>query len=222
MKLFYHSGRKLAVSRHRQAGFTLLEMFFVMVVMLWVIAAILSVQYIGLREEQLMESKAGANDTARRSVSQMLSDIRAAKGYDIGNVPASGTNFTVITNGNLQGTAVRLYTAVLSSSQAVSLTNFTQYYFDLSQVAANDGLLWRFTSAAPTPTVVASNLINTLYFTSEDYLGNTQMVRTYKGVIHTTLQFCQFQYPQTPIGTNGLFDYYRIDCRATPHLPDGP
>ena len=198
-----------------------MEMMIVSFVMLWVIAGILSEQYIGMRQEQLMESKAGANDTARRSVSQMLADIRAAKGYDIGNTTA-GTNFMIITNGYLQGTAVRLYTAIISSNQTVDLSNYTLYYFDLSQVANNDGLLWRLTSTYPTPTIVASNLINTLYFTGEDYLGNTQTVRTYKGVIHTTLQFCQFQYPQTPIGTNGLFDYYRMDCRATPHLPDGP
>jgi len=221
MKLFSHSGPRCAPPRPHQQGFTLVEMMIVVVVMMVVIAGVLSEQYIGMREEQLMESKAGANDTARRSVSQMLADIRGAKGYDIGNTTA-GTNFMIVTNGNLQGTAVRLYTAIISSNQTVNLSNYTQYYFDLSQVANNDGLLWRFTSTSTTPTMVASNLINTLYFTSEDYLGNTQTVRTYKGVIHTTLQFCQFQYPQTPIGTNGLFDYYRMDCRATPHLPDGP
>lgn len=221
MKLFYHSARNLTASRRSQQGFTLVEMMIVVVVMLIVIAGVLSEQYIGMREEQLMESKAGANDTARMSISQMLADIRGAKGYDIGNT-VSGTNFTIVTNGILQGNSVRLYTAVITTNQTVNLSDYTLYYFDLSQVANNDGLLWRLTSTTTTPTIVASNLINTLYFTSEDYLGNTQTVRTYKGVIHTTLQFCQFQYPQTPIGTNGLFDYYRIDCRATPHLPDGP
>jgi hypothetical protein len=151
----------------------------------------------------------------------MLNDIRGAKGYDIGTW-TSGTNFSATASGhNLQANAVRLYTSVITSNQAVNLSSYTLYYFNTPSTA-NDGLLWRLTSAVQTPTVVASNLINTLYFTSEDYLGNTQTVRTYKGVIHATLQFCQFQYPQTPIGTNGLFDYYRIDCRATPHLPDGP
>jgi len=28
--------------------------------------------------------------------------------------------------------------------------------------------------------------------------------------------------PRVPIGgSNGLFDYFRIECRATPHIPDG-
>jgi hypothetical protein len=44
--------------------------------------------------------------------------------------------------------------------------------------------------------------------------------RNYKGVIHVKLQFCQFQYPLTPVGTNGLYDYYKMEFRATPHLPE--
>ena len=212
---------KLSSHSNLRGGFTLIEMLLVVGLMMFIVAGVLSAQFFGMREEELMESKAGANDTSRHGVSLMLTDIRGAKGYDIGTW-TSGTNFSPTTTGNLQANAVRLYTAVITSNQAVNMSSYTLYYFDLSQVANNDGLLWRLTSTAQTPTVVASNLINTLYFTSEDYMGNTQTVRTYKGVIHATLQFCQFQYPQTPIGTNGLFDYYRIDCRATPHLPDGP
>jgi hypothetical protein len=66
-----------------------------------------------------------------------------------------------------------------------------------------------------------SNLINTLYFTSEDYYGRTQSVRTFKGVVHATLQFSLFLYPLTQVGSNQMYEYYRIDCRATPHIPDG-
>jgi len=85
-------------------------------------------------------------------------------------------------------------------------------------------MLWRYNSTnGASAKVICSNLINTMYFTSEDYRGTVQTnVRTYKGVVHTTLQFQQFQYPLTAVGSNGLFDYYRIECRATPHIPDGP
>jgi hypothetical protein len=103
----------------------------------------------------------------------------------------------------------------------VDATRYTLYWFDTSQTNTSNGMLWRQNNTNGAAVVIVSNLINTLYFTSEDYLGNTQAVRTYKGVVHATLQFSQFQYPLTPIGTNGLFDYYRIECRATPHIPDG-
>jgi hypothetical protein len=186
-----------------------------------VMIGILSSNYLGLRENQLMGSKAGASDSSRFAVNDLLQDIRAAKGYQIGSV--SGTNiFTAITNGNQQGQALILYPILISTNESIDTTKYILYYYDLSDSANSDGRLWRYVSTNQATSVIASNLINTLYFTSEDYSGATQTVRTYKGVIHTTLQFCQFQYPLTTVGSNSLYDYYRIDCRATPHLPDGP
>ena len=44
---------------------------------------------------------------------------------------------------------------------------------------------------------------------------------SYKGVIHATFQYSQFQYPLTQVNSNTIFNSYRMDVRATPHLPDG-
>jgi hypothetical protein len=106
----------------------------------------------------------------------------------------------------------------------VDTSQIIVYYYDSSDSANSDGCLLRYASnsVSVTSTVIASNLIAPLYFTGEDYTGATQYDRTFKGVIHTTLQFCQFQYPTTTVGSNCLFSSYHIDCRATPHLPDGP
>jgi hypothetical protein len=133
----------------------------------------------------------------------------------------SGTNFIAITNGNFQGPAIKLFVAAISTNQVIDATQYILYWFDTTAAASGNGMLYRQNSTNGTAKVVVSNLVNTLYFTSENYLGATQTVRTYKGVIHATLQFTQFQYPLTAVGTNGLFDSYRIDCRATPHIPDG-
>ena len=208
-----------ATSRLR-AGMTLIEVITASALMMIVVAGVMSAHFFGLRESQLLESKAGANDTARRSVNQLLQDIKAAKGYEIGTV--SGTNFTAITNGNFQGVGLKLYTIIFGTNQAIDPSKFLLYYFDTTASASANGMLWRMNSTSGVPVVTISNLINTLYFTSEDYYGRTQAVRTYKGTIHATFDFCQFQYPLTPVGSNGLYDTYRIDCRATPHLPDGP
>jgi prepilin-type N-terminal cleavage/methylation domain-containing protein len=223
MKLFSHSKVLSPASRHARAGFTLVEVMITVLLMGMVIAGVLSAQFVGLREDQLMESKAGISDKSRQAISQMLYDIKSAKGYLIGNA-TSGTNFTALTNGTtMQGSALLLYTTVISSNQAINLTNYiTTYYYDTSNIANSDGILWREPAGSSTPTAVASNLINSFTFTSENYTGAVQTVRTYKGIVHTTLQFEQFQYPLTTVGTNGIYDYYRIDCRATPHLPDGP
>jgi prepilin-type N-terminal cleavage/methylation domain-containing protein len=218
MKLFFQNEMCPPDARRRQ-GMTLIEMMITMLVMTVVIGGVLSANFLGLRETRLMESKAGASDSARRNVNQLLYDIRAAKGFDVGTM--SGTTFAAITNGNLQGTGLKLYCIAVSTNQVIDPNRYILYYFDSSQAASGNGMLWRLNSTNGSAVIIVSNLINTLYFTGEDYLGRTQSVRSYKSVIHATLQFSQFQYPLTPVGTNGLFDYYRIECRATPHIPDG-
>ena len=219
MKIFLQTVFGPRAARRRQRGMTIIEMLFTVLLMTVVIAGIMSANFLGWREENLLETKAGASDAARRSVNRLLYDIRSAKGFDIGTM--AGTNFTAITNGAIQGMGLKLYQIVITTNQAIDASQYILYYFDASQSNNNNGLLWRFISTNGTPAIQVSNLINTLYFTSEDYLGNTQAVRTYKGVVHATLQFSQFVYPYAPIGSNGLFDTYRIDCRATPHIPDG-
>lgn len=200
---------------------TLVEVMITSAVMVFLIGGLMSANFLGLRQERLMESKAGASETARRSVNQLLYDIRSAKGYDIGTM-AGGTNFIAITNGTFQGTALKLYCIAISTNSVIDPSRYLLYYFDTSQAASQNGTLWLINSTNGAARMMLSNLMSTLYFTSENYRGNPQTnTRTYKGIIHTTLQFSQFQYPLTPVGTNGLFDYYRIECRATPHIPDG-
>jgi type II secretory pathway pseudopilin PulG len=219
MKFILQQRTSSTAAKKRRAGFTLVEVMIAGSVMMMVVAGVLSANFLGLRQSKLMEAKAGASDSSRRYVSQLLYDIKSAKGYDVGTM--SGTNFIAITNGSFQGPALRLFIAAISTNQVIDTSRYIIYWFDATQAASGNGMLNRLNSTNGTSKVLLSNLVNTLYFTSENYLGYTQTVRTYKGVIHATLQFTQFQYPLTAVGTNGLFDSYRIDCRATPHIPDG-
>ena len=197
------------------AGFTLVEMMFSMGIFVVVIMALLASHLLGLREDQLLESKCGASDSTRRTLQQLPVDIRSAKMWDLGNM--SGSTFIANSNGAPQtGTALQLYLTTNGSQ-------FVVYYFDAS--VTNNGKLWRNSSSSNwNPVLMTSNLINTLYFTAENYNGvmqtNEGTSKSYKNVVHATLQFCQFQYPLTQVGTNGLYDYYRMDFRATPHLPE--
>jgi len=221
MKFFPHTLSLTAATR-RAGGLTLVEtMIAVTIMTLFVIGGVMSANFVGLREDQLMESKAGANDTSRRLVSQMLYNIWASKGYDIGNM--SGTNFVPITNGLYQGSAIRIYAVSMATNQVIDPSQYIIYYYDTSAVSSLNGKLWTFNSTNGSgASVVASNLVNDAFlFTSENYFGNTQNVRTEKGIIHTTLQFSQFLYPLTSVGSNCLYSSYSINCRATPHVPDG-
>ncbi|MEI8288098.1 MAG: prepilin-type N-terminal cleavage/methylation domain-containing protein [Verrucomicrobiota bacterium] len=199
----------------RTRGFTLVEMMVAMAIMMIAIAALLSAHIIGLKQNQLIESKAGASDSSRRAIGKLADHIRQSKMWFIGNM--SGTNFTAVSNGREQGTALAL-------CETTNGSQFIYYYFDLSDTNNSNGKLVCTTSTQWNPVVLASNLINTLFFTAEDYNGvvqtNTWTSKSYKNVIHTTLQFRQFQYPTTTVGSNCLFDSYQLDFMATPHLPE--
>ena len=211
----------LSWSRSSQ-GMTLIEMMIASGLMTVVIMALMFSNYLGIKEDQLIESKAGADDTSRRGVSQMLYDIRTAKGYLMGNYSSSAFTACAI-NTLQQGSAVQLFPTLVNATN-VDTSQYILYYFDTNSSVLNDARLWRIStcSNAVSTSIIASNLIGDLTFYSEDYRKTVQTTRTFKALVHTTLQFCEFQYPLTMVGSNYLFDYYRIDCRATPHLPDGP
>lgn len=186
-----------------------------------ILLGLIGVHLMGLREEKLMESKAGASDSARRYISQLKKDIYSAKGWAIGSW--NGSTFTGITNGaNQQGMALIIYPLVITSNQIIDVTKYIVYYFDSNDIANYDGRLWYLNSTNGLNYISISNLIAPLYFTAENYQGTMQTVWNYKNVIHATFQYSQFQYPLTAVGSNDIFDSYRIDLRATPHLPDGP
>ena len=197
------------------SGHTLLEMMFVSATLVIVVMALMSANLMGWNEYQLVQSKAGASDTSRLVLSQIPTDIRSAKMWAIGDM--DGTTFTSVSNGVLQGTALQL-------CSTTNGTQYTIYYFDTNDVANKNGVLKKISSGSSNTIILASNLINTLYFRAENYNGvvqtNDAVGQSYKNVIHTTLQFCQFQYPLTKVGTNYLYDYYRLDFRVTPHLPE--
>jgi type II secretory pathway component PulJ len=200
------------------SGHTLIEAMFATAILVMVVMALLSAHWIGMKQNQLVESKAGASDSSRRTLSKLPEDIRGSKLWFIGNM--SGTTFNGINDGSAQqGTALQLFTNNNSSS-----SQYTLYYFDLTDVNNNNGKLVRTESIPWNPVVIASNLIDTLYFTAENYAGQTATnegtSKAYKGVIHTTLKFKQFQYPLTSVGSNCLYDYYQMDFMATPHLPE--
>ena len=215
MKIISHQSDDRRGRNDSRSGHTLIEAMFAGAIMVIVIMALMTAHLMGLRENQLVQSKCGASDSSRRTLQQLPVDIRSAKMWNIGSI--SGSNFVALTNGAVQGTALQL-------CQTTNGSQYTVYYFDLSDVANSDGKLMKTSITNWSPVVVASNLINTLYFTAENYNGSTQNVslnsKSYKNVIHVNLQFCQFQYPQTAVGTNGLYDYYKVEFRVTPHLPE--
>ena len=213
-----HPARYLA---QRSQGFTLIEAMIATTLMVGsILGTLIAANLMGLREQQLLESKAGASDSARRNISQLKNDIYGAKGWQVGNSDNTGS-FQAVTNGALQGNALAIFPLIITSNQIVDPNVFNVYFFDSSDSNHQNGVL-RLIKTNGVHTIVISNLIPPMTFKVEDYRGIVVSNRSYKNVIHTTFQYAQFQYPLTKVGTNYLFNSYRIDVRATPHLPDGP
>lgn len=222
MKLFVeHPGRVQLLIRQSQ-GMTLVEVYISTALLIGcVIIGVTGVMLMGLKEDELLESKAGASDSARQAVNQLRYDIYGAKGWQVGTY--IGTNFVAATNDVIQqGNALTIYPLIVTSNQIINVANYILYYFDSNDIANNNGCLRYVNSTNGVNEIIISNLIAPLCFTCENFQGAPQTNFSYKNVIHATFQYSQFQYPLTKVGSNYLFNNYRIDLRATPHLPDGP
>ncbi len=198
-----------------RAAFTLVELMISMGIFSMVTLGLISLHLFGQRHDQLVQSKLGASDQSRRAFDRLTEDIRAAKIWSIGNGVFS--NFTAIANGSVQqGPAVRLQLTTGAS-------NYIVYYFDTTERK-----LYRQHSGSPLPdrTLIASGLTNitanSMSFRAENYRGVTQTDLTHKGVVSVLLEFAEYQYPLTAVGPGLQYDYYKMEFKITPHVPDGP
>ena len=193
-----------ARSRRRRA-FTLIEMVTSSAIFSLVVLATVFTQIFGLKQDQLIQSKLGASDASRKGFGQLALDVRTSKMWYVGNL--TGTNFVPLANGTTQqGSALKLHLTEDTNT-------YICYYF------ATNSALYRQHSGQATK-LVATNLTGTLYFQAEDYRGVVQTTYAYKSVIHVMLQFAQYQYPLVYVGPGYLYDYYKMEFRLTPHVPD--
>ena len=202
------SARSTAVTRKRASrGLTLTEMMVTVSLFSISVLGLLYCQIFGMRADQLINSKSGACEQARLSFNDLTTDIRAAKIWQIGN--ADATTFTPIDMGQpQQGNAIRL-------SLTTDTNNYTIYYFDTSRSEL------RRRHDQSSSVLLAGYLTNTMYFRAETPRGDVQTDITHKGVIDVAMQFYQYQYPVTRIGPGYYYDYYKLELRVTPHVPDG-
>lgn len=202
-----------AAARRGRAGWTLMEAL----VSLWVFSFVLVGmlvygQMFGWRMNQVVQSKLGASETARRDFNQLTGDIRSARQWKIG--AGSLSSFTACGNGTLQqGNAVQVW-------PCPDTNVYIRYYFD-----SNAWTLNRVTNGMTTNQVLARNLTNissgSMAFTGQNFNGTNVYDLQLKYAISTILEFSQYQYPITPVGSNRYFNYYRIQLKATSHSYNG-
>ena len=192
---------------------TLVEIMVAMSIFSFLVLGLVYMQMFIMKYDQLTSSQLGATEMSRMSFNDLVSDIRSSTVWAVGT--GNLTNFTPVPNSTPQeGNALQI-----SASQ--NTNNYVRYFFFTNVTPTETNfMLCRMTNGMASYKVIAKNLTNNYYtnmFVAEDYLGNMQTTLRYKYVIHTTLEFCQFQYPLTIIGPGYHFDDYKMEFRVASH-----
>ncbi len=222
----------LALVRKKRA-MTLIEMLTTMSLFTLTLAGLLSVNFFGERQDEYVNSQLGASDQARANFNLLLDEIRSGKNVQIGS--GSYLNFTPVTNGLQQGDTLQ----IIESTN----TEWTNYYYFTSNVPAGESSAnanWLVRVAVNNGVMKSSNIVarnlydvtnqwstNLLNFSAYGFNGSQWVLltndpttySTHNYIVNCLLQFYQYQYPLTKVGTNYLFDYYQINLQAARRSP---
>jgi hypothetical protein len=189
--------------RRREAAMTLAELMMSLGLFVVTIVGFLFVHISGLELNNVVRAKLGASDEARRALSRMISDIRAAGVIRVGS--GAIDEFIPIAAGQPQiGNAIQIYPHKGNNSE------FTRYYWDVQ-----DGRLKRTEDGNQAVVVLAHSITNRLIFRAESYDGTVLTNNMNNRVIGLTMQFSQLVNPNIMIGQGGYFDYYQLHTRIT-------
>jgi len=199
--------------QRRLQAMTLAETMVASSIFLLAVTGLVLSQLFGLSQDQFVNSQSGACELARMSFNDLTSEIRAAKIWQVGNVSNGNyASFSGIANGTAQqGSALKL-------SLTIDTNQYIVYYF---ATYSTNCVLYRQHSGDAHPKLIAQYLTNAPCFKAQQWNGTVQTDLSHKGVVDVLMQFCQYQYPITKIGPNFYYNYYKMELRATPHVPDG-
>jgi hypothetical protein len=190
------------------SAMTLIETMTTLWIFVVVLLGMVYVFIFGQRYDELVNSKIGATDLARLAGQKILRDVHGCKGVQIGT-NYGGTNFVPVPSGSNQiGTALQL------TYNTNWTTNIIEYYYDVTNQCLD-----RATQGVSGFVTLANYITNTFAFTAENHTGTILTSETNmtdnEAVIDVFMEFYQYQYPLTVIGSNYLFDYYKLEFDAT-------
>ena len=208
----------LNIPRARVAGFTLVEIYLVSVLLLILVLAMTATQFFAARVYTLAATKLTATAAGRKAMNEIREEVRGGGSVDVGIYTLATQTFTNIPIGSLQiGNALVIYT----NNPNASPTNFGIIYFmnpqasNMCSVAISNGAVWTSTLA----TNIIVYITNYYVFDAED--AYTNILTTYQNnrLIHVKLQFSQWEYPLAGVvGQNAMYDYYQLQTRVAPRI----
>lgn len=214
---------KLSTAKHSRgaSGMTLAEMLVSVSIYSMMFAGFIAVILFGLKQDQLTNSKLGANDQSRENFNLMLDEIRASKDIQIGT--GNYSNFVALSNGVAQqGESLQII-------PSTNLNYLIYYIFDtnrgtLTRAAYNNGAYTTNLVASCLTNLTSQWLSNSMTFRAMDYTGTTNLTvdptnYNYNYVVNILMQFYQYQYPLTTVGPSNLYNYYQLTFSATRRSP---
>ncbi|WCJ59395.1 hypothetical protein NXS98_17010 [Fontisphaera persica] len=176
----------LTSAKRPEAGaagaFTLPELMITGAILVLLLAAVISGHVFGLRFLRLIEIAAATNESDRRLVRLLSSDLASATFWEIGS--GSETTFSRLGPNRLQkANALQIYYVAWETSQ----TQYTRYY-----LSAREDMLFRLHWQDKAPQLMSTSIINSGIFTLEDAAGNILSNRIQQPVLGVNIQFRDF------------------------------
>lgn len=189
-------------AHRRTAAFTITETLISMSLLTMVIGGVVYSHVMGMRLNAITMAKLGVSQQARRAFNRLQDEVRSATTVTIGN--GTATAFTAISNGTAQaGMAVQIYPTTNNAT-------WVRYYFETNLTE-----LRRVDSTLAAPVTIAQYLTNSIIFQAEDHAGTVLTGPSNNRVLSVCLRFYQLEYPQTKIGTNNAYDFYKLESKIT-------
>jgi prepilin-type N-terminal cleavage/methylation domain-containing protein len=208
----------LNLSRARVAGFTLVEMYVVLAVFAFLMAAIVATQFFAARVYTLAATKLTATAGGRKVMNAIRDQVRGGGVVQVGIYTPSTATFTNIPIGSPQiGNALVIYT---NNPNNPNTTSLGVIYFMNPQASNICSVV--ISNNAVLPATLVRNIVvwitNYYAFDAED--ANTGILTTYQNnrLIHAKFQFCQWEYPLAGVGNGSMYDYYQLQTRVAPRI----
>jgi len=209
----------LNFSRARPAGFTLVEICVVSVILVFLIIAITATQLFATRVYTLAATKLTATAAGRKIMNDIREQVREGVNVKVGIYDPAASTFANIPVGSLQmGNALVIYS---NNPNAVNSTNFGFIYF-MNPQASNMCSVAYSNGAVQTATLVNNIVVyitNYYVFDAEDCNNNILTTYDKNRLIHMKFQFSQWEYPIAGVvGQNAMYDYYQLQTRVAPRI----
>jgi type II secretory pathway pseudopilin PulG len=195
--------------RRRTAAFTLVELMVSVGIFLGILTGVLvGIQLFGMRVYTLAATKLTATEDARKTLNILRNQIRSAKLVYVGTY--ANSVFSRIADGRPQtGNALEIF-----SADANNTPNVIPVVYYQASSGSKSGI---FSVSNDVVNMMANYVTNRYVFTAEDYRAKILTTYDNNPVIRVTLQFYQWEYPISVIGTNGVnaYNFYRLQTRIS-------